>query len=261
MPSELRVLTDSEQPYPVVRLIGVLDAGTAGKARAGLLDGLAQQPEALLIDVFDVDVSDPTTVTVLSDVARVTVDWPAAHLVVCAHGGDDVWSASGLPIWPSRAEALAALGAPDPSAQLSLALEPRVGAARRARELVAEACTRWRLPDLAGPASIVVTEMVNNVVAHARTTMTVLVARRGDDMTVAVHDRSTTAPRYPGPVSPTSYGGRGLLLIDSVSRRWGNLQLDAGKVIWAILNPDEETAQPTPQTPAAVRDVTSGASA
>jgi anti-anti-sigma regulatory factor len=241
MPTEVRHLLDSGHPYPVVRLIGVLDADTASHVRSVLLDGLAQQPEALIVDVFDLRVADPATVSVLGDVARDTADWPAAHLVLCAPAGDGVWKQAGLPVWPSRAEALAALGVPEPAHQLSLALDPIVGAARRSRELVTDACGRWGLAELIAPACIVVTEMVNNVVAHARTAMTVRLALRGDNLTVAVRDHSPRAPRFTGPVAPTSYGGRGLLLIDSVARRWGNLRLDDGKVVWAILHREDET--------------------
>jgi hypothetical protein len=86
----------------------------------------------------------------------------------------------------------------------------------------------------------VVTEMVNNVVAHARTPMIVLLALRQDAMAVAVRDGSNTVPKFTGPVPATSYGGRGLLLIDSVADRWGSLRLETGKVVWAILqHPDE----------------------
>ena len=46
-----------------------------------------------------------------------------------------------------------------------------VGAARQARELVTEACARWELTDLVGPACTIVTELVNNVVVHAQTPM------------------------------------------------------------------------------------------
>jgi hypothetical protein len=47
-------------------------------------------------------------------------------------------------------------------------------------------------------------------------------------------------PRFAGPVAPTSYGGRGLLLIDSVADRWGSLVLADGKVVWAALEDDED---------------------
>lgn len=246
MPTELRHLFDRGQPYPVVRLVGVLDSGTAPQARSALLDGLAEQPAALLVDVADAAVGDLDAVQVLGDVVRETADWPAAPLAIYAPDNVDAWRSSGLPVWPSRAAAFTAFGPPEPSRQVTLSLDPIVGAARRARELVTEACTRWHLMELAGPASIVVSEMANNVVAHARTMMTVRLAVRGRGMTVSVQDHNPKVPRFTGPVAPTSYGGRGLLLIDSVAHRWGNLRLDDGKVVWAILHPEDEPVNCTP---------------
>lgn len=239
MPSEVRHLVDRGQTYPVVRLTGVLDAGTAPAVRSAVLDVLAEQPEAVVVDVTDLRVPDPAAAVALADLARETADWPGAHLVLCAPDGAAPWHTIELPVWPDCTGAFAALGAPDATHYLSLALEPVVGAARRSRELVTEACERWDLAELAGPACIVVTEMVNNVVAHAHTPMAVLVARHADTMSVAVRDQSAIVPQFTGPVAPTSYGGRGLLLIDSVADRWGSLKLDGGKVVWAQLaDPD-----------------------
>jgi two-component sensor histidine kinase len=119
-----------------------------------------------------------------------------------------------------------------------------VGAARRSRELITEACLKWNLPDVAGPAHIVVTELVNNVVSHAHTAMEVLLARHGDTISVAVRDHSGNTPRYAGPVPATAYGGRGLLLIDSVSQQWGCLRLSGGKVVWAVLLPEPSPDRP-----------------
>jgi hypothetical protein len=245
MPSQVAHRVDPAETYPVVRLSGVLDAGAAATVRSALLDVLAGQPEALIVDVSELTPSDAAATTVLRDVARDTADWPGAHMVLCADGRGDLWHGTGLPVWPDVAGALDELGAPDESQRLSADLEAVVGAARRARELVTEACARWDYPQLAGPACIVVTEMVNNVVAHARTHMTVLLARRGDLMSVAVRDRSAVIPTYTGgPVSPTSYGGRGLLLIDSVSQRWGSLAVPSGKVVWALLQDQDTGPEP-----------------
>jgi hypothetical protein len=243
MPSEVRHLVDRGQTYPVVRLAGVLDADTAPMVRSALLEVLAAQPEAVVVDVSDLQVGDPAAAGVLRDVARDTADWPNAHVVLCASGGAGLWHSTGLPVWPSQPDAFAELGPPDAALHLSLDLAPVVGAARRARELVTEGCGRWDLAELAGPACIVVTEMVNNVVAHAHTPMAVLLARHGDTMTVAVRDQSATIPHFTGPVAPTSYGGRGLLLIDSVAERWGSLELTAGKVVWAVLQDEPKAAE------------------
>lgn len=233
MPSEVGHLVDSGLTYPVVRLTGVLDAETAADVRSTLVGLLADGPEALILDVSGLTL-EPTGEAVLRAVAQENEDWPAARLVLC--GPDPaVWRPIGLPVWPSPAEAIAALGAPETSGRLREVLQPVAGAARRARELVTEASRRWELPEVAESACIVVTELVNNVVAHARTPMTLLLARHAGTMSVAVRDKSSARPRFTGPVAPTSYGGRGLLLIDSVAQRWGNLGLTDGKVVWALL--------------------------
>jgi hypothetical protein len=233
MPSEVGHLVDNGQTYPIVRLTGVLDAETSADVRSALVGLLADDPQALIVDVSDLRL-ETTGAAVLRAVARENEDWPESRLVLC--GADTAtWRPVGLPVWPSPAEAAAALGPPEMNGRLRMVLDPVVGAARRARELVTEACGRWELPGTAESARIVVTEMVNNVVAHARTPMTVLLAHHVDTMSVAVRDRSSARPQFSGPVAPTSYGGRGLLLIDAVARRWGNLGLIDGKVVWALL--------------------------
>ncbi|GAA3350645.1 ATP-binding protein [Amorphoplanes nipponensis] len=249
MPSEVRHEVIGGQTYPVVRLVGLLDAATAPTVRARLLDLLAGQPEALVVDVRELTVGRPAATAVLGEVAREAADWPGGDLLLSTGSGAPAWRDTGLPVWPDPEDAFAALGPPEPWRFLRAPLEPVVGAARRSRELVTEACARWDLPDLAGPACIVVTEMVNNVVAHAHTPMTVLLALRGDRMSVAVRDHSTYVPRFTGgPVPVTSYGGRGLLLINSVAQLWGSLALDDGKVVWALLDADGADADQLPST-------------
>lgn len=243
MPSEVAHRLDAGGPYPVVQLTGVLDAEAGPDARSALLEVLAGQPEALVVDVSGLRLAHPGATAALRDVARLNAAWPEAHIVLCASQDAELWHSTGMPVWPDRAQAMAELGEPETDTRLSLQLEPMVGAARRARELVTEACGWWDCPELAGPACIVITEMVNNVVAHARTPMTVLLAAHAATMSVAVRDQSAQMPRYTGTApAPTSYGGRGLLLIDSVSSRFGSLELADGKVVWAVLA--EEEAEP-----------------
>ncbi|MET0424693.1 MAG: anti-anti-sigma factor [Actinoplanes sp.] len=247
MPSEVRHLVDRGQTYPLVRLSGVLDAETAPAVRLQLLDVLAAQPEAVVVDVSDLR---PDAVGALRDLRTETLAWPAAQLLLCGvaeTGVDDAaaWQSTGWPVWPDVDGAFASLGRPDPGSRLSVDLEPQVGAARQSRELIAEACARWGRPDLAGPGCIVVTEMVNNVISHAKTSMVVLLAAHGAGLSVAVRDWSPVAPTYSGePVPVTSYGGRGMLLIDSVAGRWGNLVLADGKVVWAVLGADGQSLPP-----------------
>jgi anti-sigma regulatory factor (Ser/Thr protein kinase) len=118
------------------------------------------------------------------------------------------------------------------AARLRVELEPVVQAARRARELVTEACTRWDLPDLTGPAHTAVTELVNNAVVHAGTPMTVGLTVQGRELHIAVRDYSHRPPQVS---QPTPYGGRGLRLLEAVASGWGCTPLDDGKVVWAVV--------------------------
>ncbi|GAA2682281.1 ATP-binding protein [Actinoplanes palleronii] len=242
MPSEVRHLVDSGQTHPLVRLTGVLDAGTTAAVRSALLDVLAGAPEAVVLDVAGLRVAQAGTLSVLREVLDETRGWPGARLALCGAADGTPWDATGWPVWPDPAGAFAALGAPGDGFRVSQELDPVVGAARRVRELITEACVRWDRPETAGDACIVATEMVNNVVAHARTPMRVLLARHDDTVSVAVRDGSPVLPRLPGPAPVTAYGGRGLLLIDAVAVRWGGLALADGKVVWAHLNPGRITA-------------------
>lgn len=235
MPSEVRHRVEHGQVYPLVRLAGVLDGATTGPVRSALLDLLAAQPEAVVVDVGDLRVVEPAAVGVLRQLLDETREWPATRLALCGPADSTAWAPSGWPLWPDPAGAFAALGAPGPL-RVGVEMEPVVGAARLAREVITEACGRWDRPELIGNACIVATELVNNVVAHVRTPMSLLLALHGDAVSVAVRDFSATLPRFGGPVSPTAYGGRGLLLVDAVAVRWGHLSLDGGKVVWARLD-------------------------
>jgi hypothetical protein len=236
MPSEDRH-PSGEQTYPVVRLAGRLDAVTAPLLRSAILTALGAQPRALVVDARELDAGHADAVTAVTGLFREAEAWPGTRFAVAARPADAVrWDGAGLMVHPSPEAAFAAFGPPAPDDRVAATLEPVVTAARRARELVEQACARWGLTDLAAAACIVLTEMVNNAVAHARTEMTVLLARYEAAISVAVRDRSRTIPTLPGGPAPvTAYGGRGLLLIDAEASRWGCLALPGGKVVWACI--------------------------
>ncbi len=241
MPLELSWVMERDSPYAVLRLSGVLTAASAPVARAGIATCLAAQPIAIIVDMAGLRIDEPGAVTVFAVAARDAADWPGAHLVLCCPDPEASAMLRGsaatrqLTICPTLEAAMAGVADNKSPGQLSAHLMPAVGAARQARELVTEACARWDLPDLAGPACTVVTELVNNVVVHARTPMEVVIRLRERHLIISVRDDSTRPPETRGPAAPTAPGGRGLMMVDAVAQRWGYTPVAGGKAVWAVL--------------------------
>ena len=83
------------------------------------------------------------------------------------------------------------------------------------------------------------TELVTNAVLHAGTELEVLVSVRPGRLRLAVADRGSDAPSVTRATADDEHG-RGLALVDALTLRWGIVPRGpAGKVVWAVLGPDE----------------------
>ncbi len=119
---------------------------------------------------------------------------------------------------------------------------PRATEAERVRSFVTDALTRWRLlqrvPD--DEARLVATELFSNAIRHARhdgERLPVVVRWDDEVLRIEVHDPD---PRQPVPSwrSTEEDSGRGLLLVEALSYRWGTLPIhDGGKCVYAELAP------------------------
>ncbi|MEV4664705.1 ATP-binding protein [Micromonospora echinofusca] len=239
MATDARCQVKADESSGVLRVTGVLDHSATDAVRDGLLAHLCERPGAVVADLTDLRVTDPAARDVFTQVRREVRHWPAADLLLC----DPTGAVEGVPAWPTLDGAMAGLAAAPLAAVVEADLPPVVGAARQARQLVAEGCGAWGLPELVEPACIAVTEMVNNVVAHARTPMTVRLAPRDDYLHLAVRDHSSRQPAFTGTAPTDVAGGRGLLLIDTVARSWGSSRVPDGKVVWCVLHVADEAGE------------------
>ncbi|NBE83127.1 ATP-binding protein [Micromonospora rubida] len=240
MSSRITCEVRDEAPVTVVRLTGALDLATMRPVHHVLDRCLADQPDALVVDLGSVTVRDRLALSVFAAAARRAADWPAVPFVLCSAPPDAAsWLAEStvgrvVPVRRDCAEATRTAGAAA-APRLRARLEPVAGACRRARELVTDACGRWNLPELVGPASVVLTELVGNVVRHAGTPMQVTLTLRRSHLQVAVADGSGAAIRPRAGTDPRAEGGRGLLLVRELAQRWGSSPVRDGKVVWAML--------------------------
>jgi two-component sensor histidine kinase len=113
-------------------------------------------------------------------------------------------------------------------------LVPRPRSASEARAFVRDLDVPLG-PDAAAVLLLLVTELVTNAVLHARTTVDLGVCVAESFVLVSVTDRNEARPEQrPYPELYRS-GGRGLLLVEELSARWGILPVDGGKCVWFTL--------------------------
>ncbi|MER5812850.1 ATP-binding protein [Streptomyces sp. NPDC002033] len=92
---------------------------------------------------------------------------------------------------------------------------------------------RWGLAETADTAGLALTELVANVVRHVPGRgCSVLIQRRPHGLRVEVSDGCPALPRLAPGCDPLSEGGRGLLLVQAVTDRWGVLSRPDGKTVW-----------------------------
>lgn len=104
------------------------------------------------------------------------------------------------------------------------------------RRAVTTVLAAWSLPQLTDSAIVVVTELVSNAADHAsgpsiRVTFTRI---SPCSVRVAVIDMDSARPS-PRTAAPGDERGRGLALVETMSKGWGVDRLPWGKRVWADL--------------------------
>jgi anti-sigma regulatory factor (Ser/Thr protein kinase) len=240
MTSQLVCRPEQDLPVALLRVSGVLDTVTSDALRRAVARLLSGQPEALLIDVTDLKISEPQGLAVLSDVVCQTAEWPAVPIVLCGAGATTAATLAASPecavvdTAPSCEQALRDTAEEPEPHRIRVRLRPVPDACRQVRQLVTQTCAAWQRRDISATAALVATELVANVVRHAHTTMEFTVGLRDGRMCLTVRDGCRRMPR-PADPDVTDAGGRGLRLVRELSDAWGVLPVSDGKVVWTQL--------------------------
>ena len=108
----------------------------------------------------------------------------------------------------------------------------------------------WGLAALSDSLELVVSELVTNGVqasrAMGRDAVRMWLVSDLRQVVVFVWDASPLLPERADPGADAE-SGRGLLLVEALSERWGHFSYDGAKVVWALL----EAAPDAPGAPAA----------
>jgi anti-sigma regulatory factor (Ser/Thr protein kinase) len=118
-----------------------------------------------------------------------------------------------------------------------------------ARRHVRAVAHEWDLAELADMAELVTSELVTNALqasdrlrigASPPIVPVVKIWLASDRTSLVIHvwDGSAEMPvRQDGP--PDQESGRGLMLVENLAKDWGTYRKGAGKVVWALISPDQ----------------------
>jgi anti-sigma regulatory factor (Ser/Thr protein kinase) len=131
---------------------------------------------------------------------------------------------------------------------VALELEPDPRSAGLARRFLREHLTDWGIPDaVTDTAQLCVSELVNNVIMHAEASSELALHLQDDVLTVVLRDRGGShgakAPARPATVTDDDelvVAGRGLVLVDALTDRWGTERDGVGTTAWFVLELDED---------------------
>lgn len=117
----------------------------------------------------------------------------------------------------------------------TLELEADAASPGLARSFLVDRLTEWGCHHLLEVGALLTSELVTNVVLHARTPARLSVAvTPAQVLRIEVYDQA--ADRPPRPTLPgTSTQGRGLALVAALASRWGVERHDGGKTVWVEL--------------------------
>ena len=120
----------------------------------------------------------------------------------------------------------------------SIDLPPVATSVPAARHLVKEVLRAWEVPHDREDAALLVTELVANVVDHARgdANFTLELSVSDTGLRIAVIDGSSIRPVVQE-LSHDRPRGRGMRMVEAIADRWGVEDHKGGKRVWFDLRP------------------------
>jgi len=241
----------------VLALRGRLDRAAAPRLQQVLGKRLAQQPVAVICELSGLDAMDPDCAGLFTVAAHhPSSSWPDTPLLLCGPRPAVAEALARLgvprfvPVYSSLHEAVVDAGRRPLYLRDELRLAPSPAAPATARRFVRETCQTWRLllndrdgakaraaaAELVERAELLASELVTNALIHARTDVRLRLSLRDRRLHIGVHDGGRRLLRLLHGDAEAE-AGRGLLLVERLSRAWGVYRPpEGGKVVWCVLS-------------------------
>lgn len=119
-------------------------------------------------------------------------------------------------------------------ARLVVPLPHHIEAPKVAREYVTIVLKASGLDALIDEAALITSELATNAVRHTTGAFRLIVALFDTGVRLAIEDNSPLFPVFL-PAELDDLGGRGMHLIDMMSKEWGVTPNTSGKKVWAVV--------------------------
>lgn len=224
----------------VVTVSGTLTPVTAPRLRDGVLKFATDAPECVIADIRGLTIEHQRLLSVFSVIAARIGEWPGVAFALVTDRPEQVAGLRARSIGDFVAvhpDVVSAVRGRDQAPRKRAVREfaPSVFASTLARRFAGETCGRWAVPEFAGDAQLIVTELVENTVSHTLSPARVRLELRCGLFRVAVSDddpHPAVLHERLGLTEP----GLGLQVVAQTARTWGcSRSALGGKVVWAVL--------------------------
>lgn len=106
-------------------------------------------------------------------------------------------------------------------------------AVSHSRRFTARTLRAWGISQETDTVLLVVSELVTNALVHTQGQVQLDLTLINERLRIAVSDTSPRTPVKPTSISWEATGGRGMLLVEAVSAKWGSVPLSGGKQVWS----------------------------
>ena len=237
--------TSVEADRVVLRMAGVLDATTYHAIRDAIVKCALDEPKAIVVDVSALEVPSPSAWSVFTSARWLIKQWPDVPLaLVCGHTeGRRAITRNGIvryvPLYGSLAAA--ADGQRDrvtaPRRRVRQSWAASSSAVPLARSFVSHWLQVWGMRDYEAAASVVTTALVSNALQHTESDPDLRLETDGVTVTVAVTDGSGVVAGI-REIDAARQAVTELGIVAALTRVWGNTPLADGKVVWAVIGPE-----------------------
>ena len=237
----------TDQSVAVLTVEGVLDTSNSAALRDAITKAELDEPTAVLLNISALRVPEESAWSTFISLRWQSSGQPEVPIVlVCTRRAARVAIAQSgvdrfIPVYSTEKAAMKALGqlARRTVLRADAQLASDLTSLRESRRLVREWLSTWSQSSLIPVALVVVNVFVENVLEHTGSVPIMRIETDGATATIAVSDDSTApALRLPSPAKGVDVSG--LAIVDALSRAWGSTPTSDGKIVWAVIGPENQ---------------------